>query len=50
MFTKFDLTFVVVEPTLKSLSVYQQYIDYAKDYDVQVKAIGNKIEAKDDVV
>jgi len=49
MFTKFDLTFAVVEPTLKSLSVYQQYIDYAKDYDVQVKVIGNKIEAEDDV-
>jgi CO dehydrogenase maturation factor len=49
MFTKFDLTFAVVEPTLKSLSVYQQYINYAKDYDVQVKAIGNKIEAEDDI-
>jgi CO dehydrogenase maturation factor len=49
MFTKFDLTFAIVEPTLKSLSVYQQYIDYAKDHDVQVKVVGNKIEAEDDV-
>jgi len=49
MFTKFDLTFAIVEPTLKSLSVYQQYIDYAKGYDVLVKVIGNKIETEDDV-
>jgi CO dehydrogenase maturation factor len=49
MFTKFDLTFAIVEPTLKSLSVYQQYIDYAKGYDVLVKVVGNKIETEDDV-
>ncbi len=49
MFTKFDLTFAIVEPTLKSLSVYQQYIDYAKGYDVLVKVIGNKVETKGDV-
>ena len=35
MFTKFDLTFLVVEPTLKSLGVYRQYKEYAQDYDVK---------------
>ena len=49
MFTKFDLTFAIVEPTLKSLSVYQQYIDYAKGYDVLVKVIGNKVETEGDM-
>ncbi|MBE3558177.1 MAG: ATP-binding protein [Ktedonobacteraceae bacterium] len=49
LFTRFDLTFAVVEPTHKSLSVYQQYIAYARDYDVRVKVIGNKVEGKDDL-
>ncbi len=49
MFTKFDITFVVVEPTLKSLSVYDQYKFYAKDYGVKLKVIGNKIEGLEDI-
>lgn len=49
MFTKFDLTFVVVEPTLKSLSVYQQYQHYARDYQVPIAVIGNKIVTEDDL-
>jgi CO dehydrogenase maturation factor len=49
MFTKFDVTFLVVEPTLKSVNVYQQYKDYANEYGVTVKVIANKIEQKDDV-
>ena len=34
LFTRFDLTCLVVEPTRKSVSVYQQYREYAKEYDV----------------
>ncbi len=49
MFTKFDLTFLVAEPTLKGLSVYHQYKHYAKDYDIQLRVIGNKIEGQDDI-
>lgn len=44
MFTKFDVTFLVAEPTLRGVSVYQQYKEYAKDHDVKLRVIGNKIE------
>lgn len=49
LFTRFDLTFIVVEPTLRSVSVYQQYIEYARDHNVQVYVIGNKVESEDDL-
>ena len=49
LFTKFDLTFLVIEPTKKSLSVYQQYKAYAHDYGVKIAAIGNKIDTEEDV-
>jgi CO dehydrogenase maturation factor len=49
MFTKFDLTVLVVEPTLKSLSVYKQYAAYAKRFNVSIRVVGNKIESADDV-
>jgi CO dehydrogenase maturation factor len=49
LFTKFDLTFLVAEPTRKSLSVYKQYKTYIADYDVRLKVIGNKIETEDDL-
>ena len=34
MFTRFDLTFLVAEPTRKGVAVYRQWTDYAADYDV----------------
>jgi len=49
LFTRFDLTFLIVEPTRKSLSVYQQYKAYARDYAVNLKVIGNKFETEDDI-
>lgn len=49
LFTRFDLTFVVVEPTQKALSVYQQYKTYAQGYDVKLQVIGNKVESEDDL-
>lgn len=49
MFTKFDVTFLVVEPTIKSVSVYQQYKQYARDHDVNIQVIGNKVEDASDV-
>jgi CO dehydrogenase maturation factor len=44
LFTRFDVTFIVVEPTLKSLGVYQQYKQYAEDYGVTLKMVANKVE------
>lgn len=49
LFTRFDLTLVVVEPTVKSLSVYEQYKTYAAPYRVAIKVIGNKVEDADDL-
>lgn len=49
MFTRFDHTFLVCEPTLRSVGVYKQYLGYAEDYDVDIAIIGNKIDDEDDV-
>ncbi|MEU0085146.1 ATP-binding protein [Streptomyces sp. NPDC006274] len=49
MFTRFDMTFLVAEPTLKGVSVYRQYKEYARDFDVAVKVVGNKVQSKDDI-
>jgi CO dehydrogenase maturation factor len=48
LFTRFDVTFLVVEPTLKSLSVYAQYKEYARNHNVTIKVIGNKVETEED--
>jgi len=48
LFTRFDITFLVVEPTIKSVGVYEQYKQYAKDYDVCIRVIGNKVEDESD--
>lgn len=49
LFTRFDITFLVVEPTIKSTSVYEQYKEYAKKYDVTIKVIANKVENQEDI-
>ena len=49
LFTRFDVTFIVVEPTLKSLGVYQQYKHHASDYGVTLKVVANKVEGAGDV-
>jgi CO dehydrogenase maturation factor len=49
LFTRFDLTCVVVEPTLRALGVYQQYKAYAQGYGVRLCVIGNKVEQEDDL-
>ena len=48
LFTRFDATFVVVEPTQKSLSVFLQYQKHAEPFGLAVYAIGNKVNDKDD--
>lgn len=49
MFTRFDLTFLVAEPTRKGVAVYRQWTDYAADYDVALTVVGNKVHGPDDV-
>ncbi|MDQ0844166.1 ATP-binding protein [Streptomyces sp. V1I6] len=49
MFTRFDMTFLVAEPTLKGVSVYRQYKEYAHDFGVALKVVGNKVQGPDDI-
>ncbi|TDC64398.1 ATP-binding protein [Actinomadura sp. GC306] len=49
LFTRFDLMFLVAEPTRKGVGVYRQYTDYARDYDVAIRVVGNKVQSEDDV-
>ncbi|MBN9744893.1 ATP-binding protein [Amycolatopsis sp. A1MSW2902] len=49
LFTRFDVTFLVCEPTLRSVGVYRQYADHARDFGVHLVAIGNKVTDGDDV-
>jgi CO dehydrogenase maturation factor len=49
LFTRFDLTFLVCEPTMRSVGVYRQYVGYARDHDVRVAVVGNKVDDADDV-
>lgn len=49
LFTRFDLTILAVEPTLRALSVVEQYKNYAKQHDICLKVVGNKIEDKEDI-
>lgn len=49
MFTRFDMTFLVAEPTRKGISVYRQYKDYARDFGVALKVVGNKVRDEDDL-
>ncbi|OII62567.1 ATP-binding protein [Streptomyces sp. CC53] len=49
LFTRFDMTFLVAEPTRKGVSVYRQYKAYAQDFGVALKVVGNKVQGQDDV-
>jgi len=40
LFTRFDLTVLVAEPTRKGISVYRQWRDYAEGYDVAIAVAG----------
>lgn len=48
LFTRFDVTFLVCEPTVRSLGVYRQYLGHANDFDVRIAAVGNKITDAED--
>ncbi|MTE20200.1 ATP-binding protein [Streptomyces sp. TRM43335] len=49
MFTRFDVTFLVAEPTRKGVAVYRQYKEYARDYGVRLCVVGNKVQGPDDL-
>ncbi|GAA4666081.1 AAA family ATPase [Amycolatopsis dongchuanensis] len=49
LFTRFDVTFLVCEPTLRSVGVYRQYADYARDFGVRLAVVGNKVTDDEDV-
>jgi CO dehydrogenase maturation factor len=49
LFTRFDATFLVCEPTLRSVGVYRQYVGYARDFGVRVHVVGNKVDDESDV-
>lgn len=49
LFTRFDVTFLVCEPTVRSVGVYRQYRDHARDFGVQIAVVGNKVEDVDDM-
>jgi CO dehydrogenase maturation factor len=49
MFTRFDLTFLVVEPTRRGVAVYRQYRDRAAGYQLALAVVGNKITGPEDV-
>jgi CO dehydrogenase maturation factor len=49
LFTRFDLTVVVAEPTRKGISVYRQWQGYSVGYDVALAVVGNKVQGDEDV-
>ncbi len=49
LFTKFDLTVIVTEPTRKSISVLEQYQKYCAGFNVALAPIGNKVMGDEDV-
>ncbi|MFI8164801.1 ATP-binding protein [Streptomyces sp. NPDC085931] len=50
LFTRFDLTFLVAEPTRKGVSVYRQYRDHAEQFGIRVAVVGNKVTSEDDLL
>ena len=49
LFTRFDRTFIVCEPTIRGVGVYRQYLAYAADHEVTVSVVGNKVADDADV-
>ncbi|MFI0515721.1 AAA family ATPase [Streptomyces sp. WSLK1-5] len=50
LFTRFDMTFLVAEPTRKGVSVYRQYRDHAAEFGIRIAVIGNKVTGEDDLL
>jgi CO dehydrogenase maturation factor len=50
LFTRFDMTFLVAEPTRKGVSVYRQYRDHAREFGIAIAVVGNKVTGEDDLL
>ncbi|MFJ8591352.1 ATP-binding protein [Streptomyces sp. NPDC093598] len=50
LFTRFDITFLVAEPTRKGVSVYRQYRDHAEQFGIRIAVVGNKVTCEDDLL
>jgi CO dehydrogenase maturation factor len=49
LFTRFDRTFLVCEPTRKAVAVLRQYREYSADFGIALSVIGNKVTDPADV-
>jgi CO dehydrogenase maturation factor len=49
LFTRFDLTVLVAEPTRKGIGVFRQWTEYANGYGIALAVVGNKVQTPDDV-
>jgi CO dehydrogenase maturation factor len=49
LFTRFDLTVLVSEPTRRGIGVYRQYLANAAGHRLNLKVVGNKITDAEDV-
>ncbi|WP_020135593.1 ATP-binding protein [Streptomyces sp. 351MFTsu5.1] len=50
LFTRFDVTFLVAEPTRKGVSVHRQYRDHAREFGIRIAVVGNKVTGEDDLL
>ncbi|MFF3751909.1 ATP-binding protein [Streptomyces sp. NPDC002018] len=50
LFTRFDLTVLVAEPTRKGVSVHRQYRDHAREFGIPLAVVGNKVTGEDDLL
>ncbi|MEH0551338.1 ATP-binding protein [Streptomyces sp. B21-101] len=50
LFARFDMTFLVAEPTRRGVSVYRQYRDHAREYGIPLAVVGNKVTGEDDLL
>ncbi|MFG2126452.1 ATP-binding protein [Streptomyces sp. NPDC048751] len=50
LFTRFDLTVLVAEPTRKGVSVHRQYRDHAQEFGIPLVVVGNKVTGEDDLL
>jgi CO dehydrogenase maturation factor len=48
LFTRFDLTVLVSEPTRRGIGVYQQYAEHAHGHGVELRVLGNKVTDAED--
>jgi CO dehydrogenase maturation factor len=48
LFTRFDLTVLVCEPTRRGVGVYRQYAEHAADHGVALAVLGNKVADAED--